>query len=167
MTRALKESSDQLLIGSDCSEGRIFNRPAHPPSPASWRGAVARPRFAGLVGRKVQALRTAGLPLRQWARPWAEALSVDQHDRTAAADGLCAQRGLRRSRRVPRQFPQGPQPAERDLCDQRRASAPPRSVRLNGPGRRHHRLRQGGRHSRQHDRILSRCRRPAVRTGGG
>jgi hypothetical protein len=53
------------------------------------------------------------------------------------------------------------------LCDQRRTSTPPRSVRLNGPGRRHPRLRQGGRHSRQHDRILSRCRRPAVRTGGG
>jgi hypothetical protein len=52
------------------------------------------------------------------------------------------------------------------LCDQRRTSAPPRGARLNGPGRRHPRLGQGGRHSRQYDRMLSCCWRPAVRTGG-
>ena len=39
------------------------------------------------------------------------------------------------------------------------------SLRLNGSGCRNARFCQGGRHHRQHDRILSRCRRPAVQCG--
>ena len=57
--------------------------------------------------------------------------------------------------------------AQRDLCDQCRTSAPLRESRLNGPGRRCARLRQGGRRPRQHDRILSSwwapCRHPTRR----
>jgi hypothetical protein len=51
------------------------------------------------------------------------------------------------------------------LRDQCRASASPREPRLNGSGGRNARFCQGGRHHRQHDRILSRCRRPAVQCG--
>jgi hypothetical protein len=51
------------------------------------------------------------------------------------------------------------------LRDQCRASAPPRESRLNGPGCCSPRFRQGGRHHRQYDRILSCCRRPAARCG--
>jgi hypothetical protein len=51
------------------------------------------------------------------------------------------------------------------LRDQCRASAPPRESRLNGPSCCSPRFRQGGRHHRQHDRILSCCRRPAAQCG--
>jgi hypothetical protein len=51
------------------------------------------------------------------------------------------------------------------LRDQCRASASARESRLDGCGRRLPRLSQGGRHHRQHDRILSRCGRRATRPG--
>jgi hypothetical protein len=51
------------------------------------------------------------------------------------------------------------------LRDQCRAPASPRKSRLNGSGRRSPRLCRGGRHHRQHDRLLSRCRRSAARSG--
>jgi hypothetical protein len=51
------------------------------------------------------------------------------------------------------------------LRDQCRASASPREPRLNGPGGRRARFCQGGRHRRQHDRILSRGRRDARQPG--
>jgi hypothetical protein len=51
------------------------------------------------------------------------------------------------------------------LRDQRRASASPRESQLDGSGHRSTRLCQGGRHHRQHDRILSRCRRSTAGCG--
>jgi hypothetical protein len=51
------------------------------------------------------------------------------------------------------------------LRDQCRASASSRKSRLDGPGGRSPRLCRGGRHHRQHDRLLSRCRRSAARCG--
>jgi len=167
MSQLLRRLSDQLLQWSDCRERHLVSRPPRASSPAPRRDAGPRSLAAGFIGREIQALRSARLSLRQRPGPWTEALSVDQHDRPAAADGLCAECRIRRSQRVPRQLPQGSRHAERDLCDQRRTSAAPRSARLNGLGRRLPRLRQGGRHHRQHDRILSCCRRPAARTGGG
>jgi hypothetical protein len=54
------------------------------------------------------------------------------------------------------------------LRDQRRTPAATRRSRVDrdGPSTRRPRLRQGGRHPRRHDCILSCCRRPAVRSGG-
>jgi hypothetical protein len=51
------------------------------------------------------------------------------------------------------------------LRNQCRASASPRESRLNGSGCRNAQFCPGGRHHRQHDRILSRCRRPAAQRG--
>ncbi len=166
MNQLLRRFSDQLLQWSDIDEGHTVSRPPRASSPTPLRSAGTRSGNAGVLGREVQALRPARLPLCQWPWPRTEALSVGQHDRPAAADGLCAECRIRRSQRVPWQLPQGSRHAERNLCDQRRTSTAPRSARLNGPGGRLPRLRQGGRHPRQHDRILSCRRRPAARTGG-
>jgi hypothetical protein len=51
------------------------------------------------------------------------------------------------------------------LCDQCRAFASPRESRLDGSGGRNARFCRGGCHHRQHDRILSRCKHPAVQCG--
>jgi hypothetical protein len=165
MTRGLRESTDQCSLWSDRFEGRVFRRSAQasPQTPAQL--ALARARAARLVDRDLQTLRTAGLPLREWTWPRAQTLSIDQHQRAAAADGLCAERRLCRSQRVPRQLPQSARGAQRHLCDQRRTAAAARVSRLDGPRRRRPRLHQGGRHPRRHGRILSGRRRPAVRTG--
>jgi hypothetical protein len=52
------------------------------------------------------------------------------------------------------------------LRDQRRTAASTRGTGLNGPGGDRHRLHQGGRHPRRHDRMFSYIWRPAVRRGG-
>jgi hypothetical protein len=167
MTRSLRESADQLLVGSGPFEGRVFRcaAQASPQTPAQL--ALARARAAWLADRDLQTLRTAGMPLRERTWPRAQALSIDQHDRAAAADGLCAERRLCGSQRVPRQLPRSARGAQRHLRDQRRTAAAARASRIDGPRCRRPRLHQGGRHPRRYDRILSCRRRLAVRTGRG
>jgi hypothetical protein len=167
MTRSLRESADQLLVGSGPFEGRVFRcaAQASPQTPAQL--ALARARAAWLADRDLQTLRTAGMPLRERTWPRAQALSIDQHDRAAAADGLCAERCPCRSQRIPRQLPPSARGAQRHLRNQRRTAAAARASRLDGPRCRRPRLHQGGRHPRRYDRILSCRRRLAVRTGRG
>src|ERR1700693_902282 len=103
MTRSLRESADQLSMRSGRFEGCFFRRAAQASPQTPGQLALARARAPRLADRDLQTLRTAGLPMRErtWSR--AQALSIDQHDRAAAADGLCAERRLRGSQRVPRQ----------------------------------------------------------------
>lgn len=166
MTRPLRVFSDQLFNGSDSRGEHVACRLAQTSPQPPARPASARTVAAWLTGGEIQTLRASRLSLRPrtWSR--SQELSVDQHDRTAATGRLCAERLPRRSRRVAQQLPQGTRGAQRDLCDQHRTSAATRELRLNGPGRRCPRPRQGGRHPRQHDRMLSCRRRPAVRHGG-
>ncbi len=167
MTQLLRESPDQLLTRSDNRREDCFRRrPAQTPSQPAAPVPVAGVSAARLLDRALQAVWPAGLSLRQRTGPWAQMLSVHQHHRGAAANGLCAQRRPCRNPPIPRQFPQGPGGAQRDLRDQCGVAPPPRAVRINGSGRRRPRPCPGGHHPRQHDRILSCHWCAAVRTGG-
>ena len=166
MTRVLNQS-DIIVIRSDQQHEEHFFRGSTQAPPAAGAGpATNRAGHSRVADRELQALWSPQLPLlrRAWAR--AQAILVhDRQDRRTPAPWLCAERGLPPSRRVSRQLPQTTGDAQRDLRDQCRASAPPRESRLNGSGCRNARFCQGGRHHRQHDRILSRCRRPAIQCG--
>jgi len=159
--------SDINVILSDEEANSIIRSPAQASPPTRVRPAPDQADRSRFADGDLQALRPTQLSLRRRARPWSQAISLHNRARgRASAARLRAQCNVRPSRRVPRQLPQTAGDAQRDLCDQCRTSAPPRKSRLDGPGRRSSRFRRGGRHSRQHDRILP-CRgRPAVQHGG-
>jgi hypothetical protein len=197
MIRTVREATDQLIMWPDHHARSARSRAAPTAPQAHPRLAGTRSYYAGFADREVQALRPPRMSLRRGTRPRTEALSLGQHLRRAAADGLCAERQRRGGTRFGRQLQQGPRDPERDLRHQHRASAPPRGARLRDPVttraafelgmlgscRRCHapilmgscnecdhrcaRSRHGGRHHRQHGRVLS-CRRcPAARCEGG
>jgi len=164
MTRALNQS-DLYLIRSEKHEKRFFCGPAQTSSPAHARSAADRTNHTRVIDRDLQAVWATQLSLQR--RAWTRTQAIFVHDRPnrrTPMARLCAKRNLPASRRVSWQLPSPTADAQRDLRDQCRASASPRESRLNGPGRRSPRFYQGGRHHRQHDRILSGCRRqPAHR----
>jgi hypothetical protein len=165
MNRFLNHS-DTVLIRSDEHEEPFVRGSTQTPPQASACAASARADRTRVSDRDLQTLWPAQLSLhrRAWAR--AQAILVNgRPNRRTAAPWLCAERDLPPSCCVSRQLPQTTGDAQRDLRDQCRASASPRESRLNGSGCRNARFCQGGRHHRQHDRILSRCRRPAVQRG--
>jgi hypothetical protein len=160
--------SDRSLIRSDEPTNTFHSCLAQTPQAPGEQLATDRTDAAWHIGRDLQALWAPKLPLCRWTRAWSEALSVHQPAWWATATGLRTQRRACAGLRVNRQLPQDARDAQRDLRDQRRAPAATRGVGVDrdGPSTRHHRLRQGRRHHRRHDCILSRCRRPAVRSGG-
>ena len=165
MTRVLNPS-DIVLIRSASYDKSFVCGVAQTPPPASACSASARAHRARVFDRDLQAMRPTQLSLRRRAWPRAQAIFVDgRPNRRTSAPRLCSECDLPPSRRVSRQLPQASGDAQRDLRDQCRASASPRESRLNGSGCRSARFYQGGRHHRQHDRILSRRRRPAVQRG--
>ena len=165
MTRGLNQS-DTLLIRSDEHEEHFFHDSAQTPPPAGADHATYRAGHTRVSDRDLQALWPAQLSLHRRARARAQAILVHgRPNRRTPASWLCAERDSPPSRCVSRQLPQTTGDAQRDLRDQCRASASPREPRLDGPGCRNARFCQGGRNHRQHDRILSRCRRPAVQCG--
>jgi hypothetical protein len=165
MTRALNQS-DILLIRSDGHEEHFFRGSTQTPPPAGADPAANRAGHTWITDRNLQTLWPAQLSLRRRAWAWAQAILVHgRPDRRTPAPRLCAERDLPPSRCVSRQLPQPTGDAQRDLRDQCRTSTSPRESRLNGSGCRSARFCQGGRHHRQHDRILSSCRRLAVQLG--
>ena len=165
MTRGLNQS-DTSLIRSDKHEEHFFHGSAQTPPPAGADPATHRAGHTRVSDRDLQTLWSAQLSLHR--RAWARAQAILVHgrpNRRTPAPWLCAERGSSPSRRVSRQLPQTTGDAQRDLRDQCRASASPRESRLNGTGGRNARFCRGGRHHRQHDRSLSRCRRHAVQCG--
>ena len=163
--------SDSRVIRSDEHSGSFLPRAAQTSAPNRARLAADRGRSARHIGRDLQALRPAELPLRRRTWTWAQAVSVRQpaRDRRPAAQRLCAKRHSRTGRPFDRQFPRLTHRARRDLCDQHGTSATARGAWINrhGPGARQFRLRQGGRHPRRHGCVLSCRRRPAVQSAGG
>jgi hypothetical protein len=171
MTRRERQSG-QSFSGPARNAGRPVHSSAQASPQAHDEDSLARTCAPRLARGNLPTLRSSWLPLRQRGRPRAKTLSVGQHHRTAASADLCVEGRPWRSRRVPRQLPQTARGAQRDLRHQHRTPAAPRGSRVSrhgagaSPGHRRSRLRQGGRHPRQHDRILS-CRRcPAIRSGG-
>ena len=160
--------SDRSLIRSDEPTDTFRSCLAQTPPPFGEQLAADRTSAARHVGRDLQALRSPKLSLCRWTRTWSEALSVHQPAWWATTTGLRTQRRACAGRRINRQLPQDARDAQRDLRDQRRTPAATRGSRVDrdGPSTRRPRLRQGGRHPRRHDCILSCCRRPAVRSGG-
>ena len=165
MTRVLNQS-DVLLIRSGENEEHFFRGSTQTPPPAGADPATNRAGHTWGADRDLQTLWSAQLSLRR--RAWARAQAILVHGRPnwrTPAPWLCAERDLSPSCCVSRQLPQTTGDAQRDLRDQCRASASPRESGLNGPGNRSSRLCRGVRHHRQHDRILSCCRRRAAQCG--
>ena len=165
MTRVLTQS-DILLIRSDEHEEHFFRGSTQTPPSAGAHPATNRAAHTWGADRDLQTLWSAQLSLRR--RAWARAQAILVHgrpNRRTPAPRLCAERDLPKGRRISWQLPHATGDAQRDLRDQCRASAPPRESRLNGSGCRSARFCQGGRHHRQHDRILSCRRRLAVQRG--
>ena len=160
--------SDRLVIRSDEPPESFRACLAQTPPSAAARLAANRTRPARHIGRDLQALRAAELPLRRWTRTWPEAVFVHQPARRAAAKGLCTKPRPCAGRSIDRRLPQAARAAQRDLRNQRGTSATPRGAWLNrhGPGTRRLRFSQGGRHPRRHGCFLSCRRRPAVQSGG-
>ena len=165
MTRVLNQS-DIVLIPSAEHDKHFFRCSAQTPPPTGADPTTNRAGHTWVTDRDLQTLWPAQLSLHR--RAWARAQAILVHDRPnrrTPAPWLCAERDLRPSRFVSHQLPKTSGDAQRDLRDQCRASAPPRESRLNGSGCCSPRFRQGGRHHRQHDRILSCCRRHAAQCG--
>ena len=165
MTPVLNQS-DILVIRSDEHEGHFFRGSTQTPPSAGADPATNRAGHTWITDRDLQTLWPAQLSLRR--RAWARAQAILVHgrpNRRTPAPRLCAERNLPKDRRLSWQLPHATGDAQRDLRDQCRASAPPRESRLNGSGCCSPRFRQGGRHHRQHDRILSCCRRHAAQCG--
>ena len=165
MTQPLNQS-DSNLIRSGCHEQRFFRGSTQAPPSASARLATAREDHTRVTNRDLQALRSIQLPLQQW--PWARTQALFVYsgpNRRPPTAWLRAKRSLSASRQFSCQLPRAKGDAQRDLRDQRRASASPRGSRLNGAGCRNPRFNQGGHHHRQYDRILSRWGRPAAQHG--
>ena len=162
----------QLLNHSDINSIRSANEeaflrgPAKAPPPALACPSADRADCARVAHRDLQALRPTQLPLRRRTGTRPQALPVhNRSNRRTPAARLCAEWRVSSGGRVSRQLPQAPGDAQRDLRDQCRASASSRKSRLDGSGGRSPQLCRGGRHHRQHDRLLSRCRRSAARRG--
>jgi hypothetical protein len=165
MARLLNHS-DIVLIRSEEHEECFLRGSAQTPPPIGADPTANRAGRTWVTDRDLQALWPAELSLHR--RAWARAQAILVHgrpNRRTPAPRLCAKRNLPPSRRVSHQLPQTTGDAQRDLRDQCRASASPRESRLDGSGCRNARFCQGERHHRQHDRILSRCWRPAVQCG--
>jgi hypothetical protein len=161
--------SDHLSIRSDGHSRSFAISSAQASSQFGARPATAREGVTRVANRDLQTLWPAKLPLRRRAGARAEAISCDQSAWRATAPRLCAERRLRAGCPPDRQLPQATRSSQRDLCNQCRASAPARGSRVDrdGPCPRCPRFRQGGRHSRRHGCVLSRCWRLAVRSGEG
>jgi hypothetical protein len=165
MTQLLNHSDINLIRSASHAEC-FLRSPTQTASPADAWSTANRADCTRVTDRDIQALWPPELPLcrRVGARP--QAISVDDRaNRRASAVGLCTKCDLSTSCRVSWQLSQATGDAQRDLRDQCRASASSRESRLDGSGRRIPRLSQGGRHHRQHDRILSRWGRHATRPG--
>jgi hypothetical protein len=160
--------SDRFVILSDDDPEPFRICLAQTPSPTCARFATDRTGAARHIGRDLQALRSTELPLRRRTGTRSEAVSVDQPARRATATRLRAQRRSSASCPTDRQFSPATRNARRDLRDQygTPAATGGSGVDRHGPGPRRPRLRQGGRHHRRHDCVLSRRRCSAVRSGG-
>ena len=151
--------SDHITIRSDEHQRSARNSPTQTPSQLGSRLAANRAAVAWFVDRDLQALRPAELPLRQWPRPWPEAISGHQSARTTAPPRLHPERQARAGRQFDRQLQQAARGSQRNLCDQHGTPASTRGSRVNrdGSGPHRRRYRQGRRGSRRHGCLLS-CR---------
>ena len=167
MTRLLIPS-DYLPIRSDEHSQFIRLSPSKTPPQTAGRVATARPSTAWRIDRDLQEMRSANLSLSRWSRTWPQAVSGDQSARRPTSQRICTKCRLRTGHRMARQLSPAARYTQRGLRHQCRTSASPRGSRVDphGPGVNRTRLCQSRRGRRRYDRVLSRCRRSAVGSGG-
>jgi uncharacterized protein with von Willebrand factor type A (vWA) domain len=167
MTRLLIPS-DYLSIRSDEHSQSIRPSSANTTPQTAERVATARSCAAWLVDRDLQQMRSADLSLSRRSRTRPQAISGDQSARRASSPRICTKCRLRTGRRMARQLSPATRCTQRDLRHQCRTSASTRGSRIDchGPGVNHPRLCQGRSHRRRYDRVLPRCRRSTVGSGG-
>ena len=167
MTRLLIPS-DYLPIRSDEHSQFIRLSPSKTPQQAAARLAATRPPAARLVDRDLQEMRPAKLSLSRWSWTRPEAIFGDQSAWRASSQRICTKCRLRTGYRMARQLSPAARYTQRGLRHQCRTSASPRGSRVDpdGPGVNRTRLCQSRRGRRRYDRVLSRCRRSAVGSGG-
>jgi len=160
--------SDHQVIRSDEPPEHLLDSSSQTPTQARARPTADRAAAARFADRDLQTLWASELPLRRRTGTRAETISLRQPAREPSPERLRAECSPPASRSVRRQFPQAARSARRDLRDQYGTPATTRGpgIDRHGPRTRRFRLRRGGRHHRKHDRVLSCCRRPAVRSGG-
>ena len=118
--------SDQFDNWSDRYAERILCRASEAAQRACPSAAAAAINPARFPHRAIQAVRQAGMQMRQRSRTWPQILSVGKLPREATADGLRAAGERRTGSRVSGQLSSGARDPGRDLRDQPRAAAPPR-----------------------------------------
>jgi hypothetical protein len=159
--------SDHLPIRSDEYRQSTHLSAAQTAPQTRAQPASARPGAARFTDRDLQTLRSAELPLRQWAGTRTEAISGDQPAWRTSAQRLRAKCALRAGCGAAGQFAQAARGTQRDLRHQCRTPAPTRGARINrhGPGVGCPRLGQSGCHHRRYGGVLSRRRRSTIRSG--
>lgn len=167
MTRALI-LSDASAKQSDETQGSYPLGPTRTTPPDRRRHAAGRARHARNAAGRLQALRPAKLPLRQWAWTWPEALSLGQSKGRPPAPRLCAQYRRRSRRSIHQQSANASRRARPDMRHQYRVVAASRRHRIDrfgidrrGPFPSPVRLDPDWRHSRQYGHVLPRRRSPA------
>ena len=159
--------SDHITIRSDECSASDSNSSAQTPSQLGPRPPPDRATVAWFAYRDIQALRSAELPLRQWAGTWSEAISGHQSARRAAPQRLRPECHARARCQFDRQLQQAARGTQRDLCDQHGTPAPTRGSRIgrDGPSPYRLRCRKGGRCSCRHGCLPSSCWRLTIRCG--
>ena len=160
--------SDYLSIRSDGHSQSFRPSSAKAPPQTAERLAATRPCAARLVNRDLQEMRPAKLSLSRWSWTRPEAIFGDQSAWRASSQRICTKCRLRTGHRMARQLSPAARYTQRGLRHQCRTSASPRGSRVDphGPGVNRTRLCQSRRGRRRYDRVLSRCRRSAVGSGG-
>ena len=167
MTRLLIPS-DYFSIRSDEHSQSIRQGTAKTSLQTAERVAAIRPCAAWLVDRDLQEVRSADLSLSRWPGTRPQAIPGDQSAWRASPQRICTKCRLRTGHRMARQLSPAARCIQRDLRHQCRTSASTRGSRIDRHGSGVNRLRlcQSWCHRRRYDRVLSRCRRSTVGSGG-
>ena len=139
--------SDQYNNWSDHDEQPINIIPASPSSISGAAAAELQFSASRFVDRAVQAVRQAGVPLRQGTWPRSEVLPLGQSQRGQAGDGLCASGVPRPSQGI---FGKLPQNSRHTGSDRQHQSGIVASTRAFVAFRYGHRsaIGSGGKHAR-------------------
>lgn len=167
MTRLLIPS-DYLSIRSDEHSQSIRLSFAKTPSQTTERLATTRPCAARFVDRDLQKMWPTELPLSRWSGTWPQAISGDQSTWRTSPQRIRTKCRLRTGHRMACQLSPAARCTQRGLRHQCRTSPSTRGSGISRHGSGINRLRscQSRCHRCRHDRVLSRCRRSAVGSGG-
>ena len=160
--------SDHLSIRSDEHSQSIRPGSAKTSPQTAGRLAATRPCAARLVDRDIQEMWPTELSLSRRPGTWPQAISGDQSTWRTFPQRIRTKRRLRTGHRMARQLSPAARDTQRDLRHQCRTSSSTRRSQINrhGPGINQSRFCPGWCHRRRYDRVLSRCRRSAVGSGG-